>query len=43
VAESTLHVAPLEIVEVALTQGGEKSGPVYNRIFSIRIREKQIR
>jgi hypothetical protein len=38
---STLHMKPDEIVEVALPQPDEKAGA--KRIFSIRIRAKQIR
>jgi hypothetical protein len=39
---STLRMKPDEIVEVALPSG-EKAGAFGNRVFSIRIRTKQIR
>jgi hypothetical protein len=40
---STLHMKPDEIVEVALPQPDEKAGAFANRVFSIRIRARQIR
>ncbi len=40
---STVHMKPDEIVEVALSQPTEKTGTFANRVFSIRIRAKQIR
>ena len=39
--KSTVHLKPDEIVEVALPE--EKTGAFANRVFSIRIRAKQIR
>lgn len=40
---STLRMKPDEIVEVALPQPDEKTAAFANRVFSIRIRAKQIR
>lgn len=40
---STVHMKPAEIVEVALQQPDEKTGAFAKRVFSIRIRAKQIR
>jgi hypothetical protein len=40
---STVHVKPNEIVDVALPQPDEMAGAFAKRVFSIRIRAKQIR
>jgi hypothetical protein len=40
---STVHIKPNEIVDVALPQKDENAAGLANRIFSIRIRAKQIR
>jgi hypothetical protein len=40
---STVHMKPDDIVEVALPQSEEKTSAFANRVFSIRIRAKQIR
>jgi hypothetical protein len=40
---STLHVNPDEIVEVALPKATDKGDAFGNRVFSLRIRAKQIR
>lgn len=40
---STLHMKPDEIVEVALPKPDDKAAAFANRVFSIRIRSKQIR
>jgi hypothetical protein len=40
---STVQMNPNEIVEVALPQLDDKAGPFAGRIFSLRIRTKQIR
>jgi len=40
---STVHMKPNEIVDVALPQNDENAGGLAKRIFSIRIRAKQIR
>jgi len=41
--KSTVHMKPGEIVEVALPQMDEKGGAFANRVFSLRIRARQIR
>jgi hypothetical protein len=41
--ESTLHVKPQEIVEVALPKLGGGAGPFASRVFSIRIRARELR
>jgi hypothetical protein len=41
--KSTVHMKPGEIVEVVLPKLEEKAGAFANRVFSIRIRAKQIR
>ena len=40
---STIHVKPGEIVEVALAPRDKDTGKLANRVFSLRIRAKQIR
>ena len=41
--ESAIHVKPEEIVEVPLPKLGERGGPFGNRVFSLRIRARQMR
>lgn len=41
--ESRVHVRPDEVVEVALPRLGASSGPFASRLFSLRIRAKQLR
>lgn len=41
--EGVIQVKPGEIVELALPKLGERGGPFANRVFSIRIRARQMR